>query len=66
MPELPAVPDVGFDDAISNEDLHRLLADVDPQRAAELHPNDRRKIIRSLQGRNIVLRFLGIVLQIGV
>lgn len=36
-------------DDISNEDLHKLLCTVDPIMANGLHPNDRRKVIRSLQ-----------------
>jgi tRNA A37 N6-isopentenylltransferase MiaA len=49
--------DVDFDDAsVSNLELLARLREVDPKRAAELHPNDRRKIIRSLQGENSYAR----------
>ena len=34
---------------LSNEELHSKLKSVDPERAKDLHPNDRRKILRSLQ-----------------
>ena len=30
----------------SNEELHKKLAEVDPEMAARLHPNNRRKVIR--------------------
>ncbi|XP_038057557.1 tRNA dimethylallyltransferase-like [Patiria miniata] len=33
----------------ATEDLYKILAEVDPCRAETLHPNNRRKIIRSLQ-----------------
>ncbi|XP_011874387.1 PREDICTED: tRNA dimethylallyltransferase, mitochondrial isoform X2 [Vollenhovia emeryi] len=33
----------------SNEELHRRLMEVDPEMANKLHPNNRRKIIRSLE-----------------
>ncbi|XP_022092988.1 tRNA dimethylallyltransferase, mitochondrial-like isoform X2 [Acanthaster planci] len=33
----------------ATEDLYKILAEVDPHRAETLHPNNRRKIIRSLQ-----------------
>ena len=31
-------------------ELYRRLQEVDPERASELHPNERRKILRSLKG----------------
>ena len=34
---------------LSNKELHDMLGKVDPARAEELHPNERRKILRSLQ-----------------
>lgn len=37
------------EDLLSNEELHSKLKSVDPERAKDLHPNDRRKILRSLQ-----------------
>ncbi|XP_072015938.1 tRNA dimethylallyltransferase-like isoform X3 [Amphiura filiformis] len=36
-------------DAADNATLHGILAEIDPERANGLHPNNRRKIIRSLQ-----------------
>ncbi|XP_024886056.1 tRNA dimethylallyltransferase isoform X1 [Temnothorax curvispinosus] len=33
----------------SNEELHRRLMEVDPEMACKLHPNNRRKVIRSLE-----------------
>ena len=33
----------------SNQEVYRALQAVDPDRAKKLHPNDRRKVIRSLQ-----------------
>ncbi|XP_024937608.1 tRNA dimethylallyltransferase isoform X2 [Cephus cinctus] len=33
----------------SNKELHRKLAAIDPEMANRLHPNNRRKVIRSLQ-----------------
>ncbi|KAM0733617.1 tRNA dimethylallyltransferase [Formica fusca] len=33
----------------SNEELHRRLMEVDPEMARRLHPNNRRKVIRSLE-----------------
>jgi tRNA dimethylallyltransferase len=35
--------------ALSNEELHRRLAAVDPPSAAKLHPNDTRRLIRALE-----------------
>lgn len=37
------------DDQVSNQALYARLKEVDPDRANELHPNERRKIRRSLQ-----------------
>nr|XP_054772935.1 tRNA dimethylallyltransferase-like [Lytechinus pictus] len=34
---------------MDSSELHELLQEIDPQMADKLHPNDRRKIIRSLQ-----------------
>ena len=36
---------------ISTPELYQRLQEVDPERASELHPNERRKILRSLNGR---------------
>ncbi|GAB1862671.1 tRNA dimethylallyltransferase [Camponotus japonicus] len=33
----------------SNEELHRRLMEIDPEMARQLHPNNRRKVIRSLE-----------------
>lgn len=38
-----------FADAEGNAALHRKLAEVDPLRAAQLHVNDRKRIIRALE-----------------
>ncbi|CDW58171.1 tRNA dimethylallyltransferase [Trichuris trichiura] len=35
--------------SMSNEELHETLQKVDPERAAVLHPNNRRRVLRSLQ-----------------
>lgn len=37
------------DDNLTNEELHAKLKSIDPERAKDLHPNERRKISRSLQ-----------------
>ncbi|XP_046736568.1 tRNA dimethylallyltransferase [Diprion similis] len=47
--DAPASKKIKFDDAISTDELHRKLREVDAPMADRLHPNDRRKIIRSLQ-----------------
>jgi tRNA dimethylallyltransferase len=36
-------------DRIGGEDAHRLLAERDPQSAARVHPNDRRRVVRALE-----------------
>jgi len=36
-------------EALSNDELYRQLQQVDPARAAQLHPNEKRKVIRSLR-----------------
>ncbi|XP_001604528.1 tRNA dimethylallyltransferase isoform X2 [Nasonia vitripennis] len=36
-------------DGTSNEELHKKLMEVDPEMASRLHPNNRRKVIRSLE-----------------
>ena len=36
------------DDEITNVQLHRMLTEVDPEMATRLHPNNRRKVIRSV------------------
>ncbi|XP_046396576.1 tRNA dimethylallyltransferase [Ischnura elegans] len=46
-PPPPTAP--ATDEDLSNEELHRRLTQVDPERAKVLHPNNRRKILRSLQ-----------------
>ena len=35
---------------LDSHELHEKLQQIDPERANELHPNERRKILRSLQG----------------
>ncbi|XP_058804254.1 tRNA dimethylallyltransferase [Phymastichus coffea] len=37
------------EEGLSSEDLHKKLMQVDPEMAERLHPNDRRKVIRSLE-----------------
>ena len=39
------------EDGPSTSDLYRRLQEVDPERASEIHPNERRKIARSLEGK---------------
>jgi len=54
--ELPPAPDPGarerweqeYDD-LGPEAAHELLAERDPEAAARLHPNDRRRIVRALE-----------------
>lgn len=43
------------DNDLSTEELYAKLKEVDPNRAQELHPNERRKIIRSLQGNDKIM-----------
>lgn len=38
------------DDSMSNSELYERLKEQDPERASQLHPQERRKIVRSLQG----------------
>ena len=38
------------DEGLDNLQLYEKLKAIDPERAGELHPNERRKIIRSLEG----------------
>ena len=37
-------------DELTNEELHARLREIDPERAGELHFNDRRKVLRSIGG----------------
>jgi tRNA dimethylallyltransferase len=54
--ELPPAPDPGarkrweqeYDD-LGPEAAHELLAESDPEAAARLHPNDRRRVVRALE-----------------
>lgn len=39
-----------FDDSMTNQELYERLVRVDPERAQELHHNERRKVMRSLEG----------------
>jgi tRNA dimethylallyltransferase len=54
LTDLPEVPEAlaarvrGWADRLGGPVLHRYLAAVDPDRAAELHPNDRSRIQRAL------------------
>jgi tRNA dimethylallyltransferase len=34
---------------VTNEDLHQLLVDVDPESATVIHPNNRRRVLRALE-----------------
>ena len=45
------------DPSVSNESLHARLAEADPERAAQLTPADRRKVVRSLQGERVFVLF---------
>lgn len=39
-------------DQLDNREIYAKLQLIDPERAQELHQNERRKILRSLQGDN--------------
>ena len=39
------------DGSSATSDLYKRLMEVDPERASEIHPNERRKIARSLEGK---------------
>ena len=39
------------DETLDNVQLYEKLKEIDPERASELHPNERRKIARSLEGK---------------
>ena len=43
--------DVSEEAELDSKELYEKLKQIDPDRANELHPNDRRKIVRSLQGK---------------
>lgn len=54
--ELPPAPEAGVRwrwerlyDRVGGERAHALLAERDPEAAARLHPNDRRRIVRALE-----------------
>jgi tRNA dimethylallyltransferase len=54
--ELPPPPEEGarerwegFYDAVGAEAAHERLAEVDPEAAAAIHPNDRRRVVRALE-----------------
>ena len=40
---------------VTDAELHEKLRSVDPERANEVHPNDRRKVARSLEGTRSVV-----------
>ena len=50
-----ATDDLDCDDGSSaaTTDLYKRLLEVDPERASEIHPNERRKIVRSLEGKQV-------------
>ena len=43
--------DVNEEAELDSKELYEKLKQIDPDRANELHPNERRKIVRSLQGK---------------
>lgn len=45
----PTIQDSQEDDNIPTSNLYQRLQEVDPERASEIHRNERRKILRSLQ-----------------
>lgn len=47
-PEVRRALEADYDD-LGGEALLRRLAEVDPERAAKLHPNDRKRIVRALE-----------------
>ena len=47
-------------EGLDNKELYEKLKEIDPERANELHPNERRKILRSLQGTT----FLGTIVEL--
>lgn len=52
--------DEEYDDSkeMSTPKLYKRLQEVDPDRAEEIHPNERRKILRSLEGKNSAMMVL--------
>lgn len=46
--------DVNEEAEFDSKELYEKLKQIDPERANELHPNERRKIVRSLQGKTMI------------
>lgn len=36
-------------DSLTNEELHQVLANLDPDKASEIHPNNRKRVIRAIE-----------------
>lgn len=36
-------------DSLTNEDLHQVLANLDPDKASEIHPNNRKRVLRAIE-----------------
>jgi hypothetical protein len=49
--KLNVADDVNDPNLPSTPELYKRLQEVDPERASEIHPNERRKMLRSLNGK---------------
>ena len=36
-------------DSLTNEELHQVLANLDPDKASEIHPNNRKRVLRTIE-----------------
>lgn len=36
-------------DSLTNEELHQVLANLDPDKASEIHPNNRKRVLRAIE-----------------
>lgn len=36
-------------DSLTNEELHQVLANLDPHKASEIHPNNRKRVLRAIE-----------------
>ena len=36
-------------DSLTNEDLHQVLANLDPDKASKIHPNNRKRVLRAIE-----------------
>lgn len=36
-------------DSLTNEELHQVLANIDPDKASEIHPNNRKRVLRAIE-----------------